>query len=107
MILRSTFVTTAAGLALAALAGCGGTDRATGTSGSTAAATSPPTSTSASTPTTTGPATTIDAPDTTPGPAPTTPSSVLPPPVFEFTTPAPADGWQVINDTVMGGGVRE
>ena len=85
-----------------ALAGCGSDDgaRATPASDTATAPTPPaptpePTSPAPTTPATTSPETTSTTP-----PSPTT---TIVPPLFDFANPDAADGWNVTNDTVMGG----
>ncbi len=106
----TTVVAVAAVAAVATMSACGSDERGADdaetspviTTTATSPVTSPATTTIAST---IAAATTSDSatvPVTT-TPLPTAPATTTSPPVFDFVTPASADGWAVTNDTVMGG----
>lgn len=84
-------IATALALAPAAMTACGGSERGAGVM-----ETSPLVTTAA----TTSASGTIPVATAPPLPPTTTTTSG---PVFDFLTPAGADGWRVTNDTVMGG----
>jgi hypothetical protein len=95
-------------LATLAVAACGSdaavttttdsSDVTESTSPATTISAPPTTATSSTTPPTTAQTTT--APPTAP---PTPPTTTTTPPVFAFDAEGAADGWGVVNDTVMGG----
>ncbi|CAB4897852.1 unannotated protein [freshwater metagenome] len=84
-------IATVLALALAAMTACGNESRGAGAIETSPVVTAAaPTSSSGTIPVT-----------TTPVQSATTTTTILP--VFDFVTPASADGWRVTNDTVMGG----